>query len=60
MNFLCFSFDFEADWVLFEFILVLKDVMSEVCRDLVELIIEFVLYILVLVVFIRLEIYVMR
>lgn len=60
MNFLCFSFDFVADWVLFEFILVLKDVMSEVFRDLVELIIEFVLYILVLVVFIRLEIYVMR
>lgn len=60
MNFLCFSFDFVVDWVLFEFILVLKDVMSEVCRDLVELIIEFVLYILVLVVFIRLEIYVMR
>lgn len=49
-----------VDWVLFEFILVLKDVMSEVFRDLVELIIEFVLYILVLVVFIRLEIYVMR
>lgn len=60
MNFLCFSFDFVVDWVLFEFILVLKDVMSEVFRDLVELIIEFVLYILVLVVFIRLEIYVMR
>lgn len=60
MNFLCFLFDFVVDWVLFEFILVLKDVMSEVCRDLVELIIEFVLYILVLVVFIRLEIYVMR
>lgn len=60
MNFLCFLFDFVVDWVLFEFILVLKDVMSEVFRDLVELIIEFVLYILVLVVFIRLEIYVMR